>query len=243
MRLSRLRHTRNVFVISLLLLVSAKIASATAPPTVAQALRSHGIKISEPDLIAALRDSRPMVRALASVELSELKAATALPAITDAAVKEQQDLVQAEMFESALGLGFKPALQSLTVICVNSTRQGDARLLAARAVFGRGDHACFGAVADMMSPSEDPAYRIGAWYLLAQLRDRTEQETQLILERLKPALWEGDPTIRMEASTCLRMLHDPLAAEPLRTAIYAERDNIIREQMQQDLTSLSVNKP
>lgn len=181
---------------------------------------------------------------MASAALSELKtAAAALPAITDAAIREQQDLVQAEMFESALGLESVPALQSLTVICLNSARRGDARLVAARAVFGKGDHACFGAIADMMSPSEEPADRIGAWYLLAQLRDRTKQETQLVLDGLSPALSEVDPHIRLEASTSLRMLHDPLASKPLRTAISAERDENVRERMQEDLTSPSVRNP
>ena len=149
----------------------------------------------------ALSDPRRTVRALASVELSELKAVTALPAMTDAAIREQQDLVQAEMFESALSLGFTPALQSLTAICVNPARRGDARLAAARALFGKGDHACFEAIAEMTLPSEDAADRIGAWNLLAQLRDRTKQETQAVLERSLRALSEGDPQIRMQAST------------------------------------------
>ena len=95
----------------------------------------------------------------------------------------------------------------------------------------------------MMLPSEEPADRIGAWYLLAQLPDRTKQETQLVLERILPALSEVDPHIRLEASTSLRMLHDPSASEGLRTATSSERDENVREQMQEDLTSLSVNKP
>lgn len=242
MRLRRVVQKQKALAVSFSLLLPLVAASATAPPTVAQALRSYGIRISEPDLIVALRDSRPMVRALASAELSELKAVTALPAISDAAVNEQQDLVQAEMFESALGLGSIPALQSLTTICLNPARRGDARLVAARALFGKGDHACFGAIADMMLPSEEAADRIGAWYLLAQLPDRTKQETKLVLERILPALSEVDPHIRLEASTSLRMLHDPSASEGLRTAISSERDENVREQMQEDLTSLSVNK-
>lgn len=235
MRLRRVGQIGTALVTSLSL-----FALATTPPTVAQVLRSYGVKIDEPDLRVALSDPRPMVRALASVELAELKAITALPAIMDAATREQQDLVQADMLESALGIGAKSAIQPLTAICLSPARPGHARLVAARALFGKGNHACFGGVADMMLPSEQAADRIGAWYLLAQLRDRTTQETQLVLDRLLPALSEGDPHLRIEASTGLRMLHDAAAIEPLRTAISAEKDDTIREQMQQDLTSLSV---
>ena len=62
-------------------------------------------------------------------------------------------------------------------------------------------------------------------------------------KRILPALSEVDPRIRLEASTSLRMLHDPSASEGLRTAMSSERDENVRERMQEDLTSLSINKP
>lgn len=212
--------------------------SATVPPTVGQALRSYGVGTQESDLVLALRDVRPMVRALASVELSSRKAVGTLPAIMDAAFREQQAFVRAQMLGAALDLGSPAAPDGLKEICQSPARRGDARIMAARALFSVGDHGCFRAVADLMSPSEKEEDRVAAWYLLAQLHDRTREETDVVLWGLIPAVYEADGSIRSEACTGLRMLGDPLAAEPLRTAISAERDDAVRMEMQADLALL-----
>ncbi|MGI4830497.1 MAG: hypothetical protein ACRYFU_20200 [Janthinobacterium lividum] len=171
--------------------------------------------------------------------MAELRLGTAVPAILVAAAAEQQELVQAEMYESAAELGSAEAMKRLAVICRHPASSGDARLVAARTLFSERDHVCFSAVADMMLPSEKPEDRIGAWYLLAQLHDRTDQETRLILKRLLPALSDNDPHLRLEASTGLRFLHDPSATKPLQAAIAAESETAVKEQMKGDLASLS----
>lgn len=179
-----------------------------------------------------------MVRALASVELSGRKAYSSLPVIMGAARRESQEFVQADLYAAALGLGSLAALSALEEICSVPARKVDARLEAARALFRVGDHRCFRAIADLMSPSEKPEDRVAAWYLLAQLHDRTREETDAVFQGLLPALYEADERIRSEASTGFRMLGDPLAAEPLRTAISAERNDALRQGMQEDLASI-----
>ena len=167
----------------------------------------------------ALDDSRPVVRAAASAELLELNTAKALLATMKAAASEQHDLVQAEMYKSALGLGSPAALPLLVAICRSPSRSVDSQLVAARAVFGKGDHSCFAPTANLMLLGKPISDRIGACCLSSQLRDRTAQETALVSTLLQVAITEQDPQIRLEASTGFRVLHDPSAVEPLRTAV------------------------
>jgi HEAT repeat protein len=242
MQVVKVRPVAKLTAVLFITVISCRTMLASAPPTLVEALRSWGVSQAVPDLVEALKDPRPYVRAAASAELSELKAVAALPAILEAAAIEKQDLVQAEMFESALALGSSQVIEPLAALCTNAARSGQARLVAARALFRSGDHRCFAAVADMMLPLQTPGDRIQAWYLLAQLTDRTDQETRLVLGRLLPALSEQDPYLRLEASTGLRLLHDPSAAEPLRTAILNESDKVVRDRMLNDLASLTATR-
>ncbi len=239
----KIRPLRKSAAILFVLVLSLKASPASPLTTPAQVLRGYGLSLAIPDLVVALKDRRSGVRLAASMELSESKAIGEVLAIMEAAAIEKDDLVQAEMFEATLDLNSLEAVQPLSAICLNTARSGQSRLVAARALFGRGNRACFASSADMMLPSQTPDDRIGAWYMLSQRRDRTLQETKLVLDRLLVALLDQDPHLRLEASTGLRFLRDPAAAEPLRRAILIEADNVIRDQMQGDLASLTAAQP
>ena len=205
-----------------------------APETFVQALSRHGVALTKPALVGALRNPDKEVRGLAAGEPAELKATDSLRA----AEIEQDTLTKVNIAAAATWLGSQDGLNMLKRVCADSTLPPYARQNAARNVFDKGDHACFSAVADMMLPSADPGTRIGALYLLSQLHDRTEDESKRVLQLLVASL--TDPDLRMRLETCqgLRWLSKPEAITPLRNALATEREEIVRTQMQSTLNSL-----
>jgi HEAT repeat protein len=224
-----------------LLFVSLQAGFSQPPETFVQALSRHGVALTKPALIDALRNPDKEVRGLAAAELAELKATDSLPEIMRAAEIEQDTVTKVNIAAAATWLGSTDALNMLKRVCGDTTLPPYARQNAARNVFDRSDHACFSAVADMMLPSEDPDTRIGALYLLSQLHDRTEDESNRVLQLLAASL--NDPDLRIRLKTCqgLRWLNNPEAITPLRNALATEREEIVRAEMQSTLDSL-VNK-
>ena len=222
-----------------ILFVSLQGGFSQAPETFVQALSRHGVAVTEPALVDALRNPDKEVRGLAAAELAELKATDSLREIMHAAEIEKDTLTKVNIAAAATWLGSPDGLNLLKRVCVDSTLPPYARLNAARNVFDKGDHTCFTAVADMMLPSADLDTRIGALYLLSQLHDRTEDESRRVLQLLVAAL--TDPDLRMRLETCqgLRWLNNPGTITPLRNALATEREEIVRTQMQSTLDSLA----
>jgi HEAT repeat protein len=230
---------RQLFRAVLLLLILTQGSSSEAPETFAQALTRHNIALTKPALVMALRNPDQEVRWLAAARLAEIKAVDTLPEIVRAAEDEKETLTRVNIAAAATWLGSSEGLGLLKQICQDSTLSTYARLNAARNVFDKGDHACFSAVVDMMRPSADPDTRIGALYLLSQLHDRTEEESRRILDLLVVAL--DDPEIRMRIEACqgIRWLKDVAAVAPLREALGKEHEEVVRQQMQLTLQSLT----
>ena len=94
-------------------------------------------------------------------------------------------------------------------------------------------------MAAMMLSSFAADERIGAMYLLTQLRGRTREQSDEVLKLILPMLAETDLYLRSEACEGLRMLGDPAAIAPLREALLKEPEKVIRQQMQATLNSLT----
>jgi HEAT repeat protein len=230
--------SRQLAIGTCLLFVSLQVGFSQAPESFVQALSRHGVAVTKPALVEALRNPDKEVRGLAAAELAELKATDTLPEIMRAAQIEQDTLTKVNIAAAATWLGSPDGLNMLKRVCRDSTLPPYARQNAARKVFDKGDHTCFNAVADMMLPSEDPDTRIGALYLLSQLHDRTEDESRLVLQSLVAALTDSDLRIRLETCPGLRWLNNPEAITPLRNALATEREEIVRSRMQSTLESL-----
>jgi HEAT repeat protein len=219
-------------------LVAIQCSFSQAPPTFTQALSDRRIGLTKPALIEALSHPDKEIRGLAAAELSELKATDALPEIMGAARIETDAQTQVNIVAAAVWMGSSEGLDMLTSICQDPAVRSYVRQDAARHVFDKGVHACFSSIADMMLPSEDTDTRIGAMYLLSQLKDRTNDESNRVLQLLLPALADSEPRLRMEVCQAIRWLKDPRAITSLRSAITTESDQFVREQMQKTLDSL-----
>jgi HEAT repeat protein len=222
------------------LFVFASVGSGVsqAPETFSQALSRRGIDLTKPSLISALQHPDKEVRGLAAAELAEQKATDSLPEMLRAAAAERDELTKTNIAAAATWLGSAEALGLLREMCLDTTLDFYVRQNAARNVFDKGDHACFGVVADMMLPSASPDSRIGALYLLSQLHDRTEEETVVVLNLVMGMLTDADLRVRMESCEGLRWLKRPEAIAPLRNALANEREDIVRQHMQSTLDFL-----
>jgi HEAT repeat protein len=225
-----------------LLFVSLQGGFSQAPETFVQALGRHGVAPTKPALVDALRNPSKEVRGFAAAELAELKATDTLPEIMHAAEIEQDPLTRMNIAAAATWLGSSEAHQMLESMCGDATLPPYVRQHAARNLFDRGDHSCFRSVADMMLPSQDPGTRIGAFYLLSQLHNKTQDESKRVLHALVTALRDPDIRIRLEACQGLRWLNNPEAITPLRKALASEREEVVHTQIQSTLDVLAKPK-
>ncbi|NYF51228.1 HEAT repeat domain-containing protein [Tunturiibacter gelidoferens] len=222
----------------LFVLASVGSGLCQAPETFSQALSRHGIVLTKPSLIEALRNPDKEVRGLAAAELAEWKATDSLPEILRAGAAERNEPTKVNIAAAATWLGSSEGLGLLKEMCLDQTLDFYVRQNAARNVFDKRDHACFRAVADMMLPSASPDSRIGALYLLSQLNDRTEEETGVVLNLLVGMLTDADLRVRLESCEGLRWLKRPEAIAPLRNALANEREDIVRQRMESTLDFL-----
>jgi len=210
-----------------------------APETITQALSRRGIDLTKPSLIGALQNPDKEVRGLAAAELAEQKATDGLPEILRAAAAEQDEPTKVNIAAAASWLGSPEALGVLREMCLNTRLDFNVRENAARNVFDKGDHGCFKAIADMMLPSAIPDSRIGALYLLSQLKDRTEEETIVVLNLVEGMLTDADVRLRLESCEGLRWLKRPESIAPLRSALGNEQEDVVRQRMQSTLDFLA----
>jgi HEAT repeat protein len=227
----------------LFVLASRGSGLCQAPETFSQALSRRGIDLTKPSLISALQNPDKDVRGLAAAELAELKATDSLPEILRAAAAERDELTKVNIAAAASWLGSLEALGLLKEMCLNTKLDFSVRENAARNLFDKGDHACFRAVAEMMVPSESPDSRIGALYLLSQFKDRTEEETIVVVNLVEEMLIDADVRVRLESCEGLRWLNRPEAIAPLRSALGNEQEDVVRQRMQSTLDFLVRPRP
>ena len=88
--------------------LAPKWLAGTPPPpveTFADGLTRRNIPLTEPDLIAALKNPDPEIRSLAAAQLAEMKVTDALPQIVRAAQDERDIRTQVNIAAAATWLG------------------------------------------------------------------------------------------------------------------------------------------
>ncbi len=225
--------------LAVLFVLIAQSGMAEAPPTFTQELARLGVSLNKPSLLLALKDARPEVRGLAAAELAEMKEVDALPDILRAANDERDEQTQVNIAAAATWLGSTEGMSLLGRMCQNASLSALTRQSAASTLFDAGRYECYPGVAAMMLPASSADERIGAMYLLTQLRGRTKEQTEEVLRLTLRMLAEPDLRLRLEASQGLRFLGSPAAIAPLREAILREPEEVVRHEMQTALASLT----
>jgi HEAT repeat protein len=216
---------------------------AQAPPTFTEALQEHHVEITETSLIQALHSPEKEVRGLAAAALAELKMTAALPEIVRAAQTEIDALTQVNIAAAATWLGSDQGLQILTSVCRNQTISAYVRITAARNAFDKQDHSCFPSLIELMRPDAEPEERIDALSAASQIKSKTPQEVQAVLESALVALRDKNAMVKLRACEALRWINDPSSLQPLQRAIDDERDESVRQQMKSSLDFLERNHP
>ena len=230
----------SLWLVSALLLVFiAESGRAEAPPTFEQELARLGIPLTKPSLLRALRSAKPEVRGLAAAELATMKAVDTLPDILRAANEERDDRTRENIAAAATWLGSSEAMSLLTRMCQNASLSASVRQSAASTLFDAGRYDCYSSMAAMMWPSGTPEERVGAMYLLTQLHGRTREQSEEVLRLTLSMLAEPDLRLRLEACSGLRFLRNPAAIAPLREALLREQVEVVRQQIQAALASLT----
>ena len=212
------------------------------PMTAAEKLKQHHIDLTKEALIDALQNSDAEVRYLAAQQLATDREPDAISAIVDAATREKIPRTRINMAFALAWIGEKPGFAILNDACNNSSLPGYLRAAAAAYLLDVSDESCFGAVMSVADMDSEPTYRNAALGLLPRFKSVSKNDSQRIYGIIVRSLTDADPTLRLGASSALVQLGTQTAIPVLRNAITSERDEVVRAQMQADLSRLQEKK-
>ena len=158
-----------------------------------------------------------------------------------AAQTEIDAQTQVNIAAAATWLGSDQGLQILTSVCRNRTIPVYARIHAARYAFDKQDHSCLPSLIQLMRPAAEPDERIMAMSVASQMKSKTPQEAQVVLESALLALRDKNARVKLHACEALRLINDPRSLQPLRKAIDDEREESVMQQMKSSLDYLERN--
>lgn len=217
------------------------------PTTFAEALQAHGIDTSYPSLIAALKNSDPVVRSLAAHELAEKHDYSDKAAIENALSLETNSSAKAGIASALVAMGDRVGANALESMCTDAslpvedlvrvTQQIEAgqrshpTLLSAgrcaEAVLGALDHA-----------SEEWEKRQLVSVLPPMVKDVPREQADRMAAEAESLLSAKDPSTRLSASEALGEMGSTASIPALRAAIQNEPDPNIRAWHQRNLDKL-----
>jgi HEAT repeat protein len=207
------------------------LAGTPLPPveTFSDGLTRHNIALTEPALIAALRNPDGEVRSLAAAQLASMDDHPALKEIIRAFQDERDPQVQVNLAGASTWLGSRLGLQQLETMCQDINVPSIARLDAARYVSNKSQPTCFSAVRDVARTDQDPSVRVQAILAAVSYRGQAEGAEALAVQ----ALADVDPSVRITAADTLRWMRATNAIVPLNHALGSEGDETAREHMRE----------
>lgn len=204
--------------------------AGTPPPlveTFAAGLERHQIPLTEPALLAALRDPDGEVRSLAAAQLAATDDRAALKELVRAFQDERDPQVQVNLAGAASWLGSRLAIEQLQTSCQDINVPSTARLDAARYVSNKQLATCFPAVREIARNDQDPTVRVQAILAAVAYRGQAEGSQKIAVRALK----DIDPTVRIAGADALRSLHAADAVGALESALQNEGDETAREHL------------
>jgi len=208
-------------------------------------LREHNIGLTEPALIAALKNPDSEVRFLAAMKLSEDKASDAIPEVKQALATERVPRARVNIAVALGLLGDPGGRDELRRLCADGGFPPEFRLYAAGYMFDLGvkkDEGCLHATEEMVqevnADYRSAGYRITALGLLPQFGDLTSEESSKVFQIVVGRLNDPEPTVRMAAGQSLAALHSAAAIPYLETAIAKEQEEAVRSVLERQLRKL-----
>lgn len=208
-------------------------------------LRDHGIELTEPALLNALKNPDASVRYLAAMKLAEDNETDAISAIEQALTVEKVPRDRVNIALALALLGDKLGSAELKKICADKTFVPEFRLYAVRYMFElhvQKDEDCLNAAeATIESQKTNFGDRISALGLISRFQGLTVDDSRKVLSLVAGRLRDPEPVVRMAASQSLAGLGDSAAIPYLEPAIATEQDENIRSLFEKDLTKLQMS--
>lgn len=207
------------------------LAGTPPPPveTFAAGLERHNIPLTEPALLAALRDPDGEVRSLAAAQLAAMDDRPALKEIVRAIQDERDPQVQVNLAGAGSWLGSRLAIDQLQRSCQDINVPSTARLDAARYVSHKQLATCFPAVREIARNDQDADVRVQAVTAAVLYRGQADG-ARIIAVR---ALNDVDPSVRIAGADALRSLRATGEVGSLESALQGEGDETAREHMRE----------
>jgi HEAT repeat protein len=219
--------------------LAPKWLAGTPPPpveTFADGLTRHNIPLTEPALLAALKDPDPEVRSLSAAQLAAADDHTALKFMITAFQDERDPQVQVNIAGAATWLGSNIAIEQLKTICRDINQPSTARLDAARYISNKQLSDCFPAVREIARNDQDATVRTLAITAAISYRGQSDGAEKIAVQ----ALNDIDPTVRITAADSLRTLRATDAIPALQSSLQSEGDETAREHLRETLRVLQL---
>jgi HEAT repeat protein len=214
------------------------LAGTPPPPveTFADGLTRRNIPLTEPDLLAALKNPDPEIRSLAAAQLAATDDHSALKYMITAFQDERDPQVQVNIAGAATWLGSSLAIEQLKNICKDINQPSTARLDAARYISNKQLPDCFSAVREIARNDQDATTRALAITAATSYRSQSDGAQKIAVQ----ALNDLDPTVRITAADSLRSLRTTDAIPALKSALPGEGDETAREHLREAIRVLQL---
>jgi len=219
--------------------LAPKWLAGTPPPpveTFADGLTRRNIPLTEPDLLAALKNPDPEIRSLAAAQLAASDDHPALKYMITAFQDERDPQVQVNIAGAATWLGSNIAIEQLKTICKDVNQPSTARLDAARYISNKQLPDCFPAVREIARNDQDATVRVLAITAALSYHGQSEAAQKIATQ----ALTDIDPTVRTTAADSLRHLRATDAIPALQICLQTEGDETAREHFREAIRVLQL---
>ena len=210
--------------------------------TFASSLQTYGIDLSEPSLIAALRNNTPQIRALAALQLAQDRDENAVPRIEEALADEKDPEAEIEISQALYSLHDPLGVLHLQTVCTKDSLPIERIIQAVGALDNaqQSSAACAGRILAVFDSNSSSEWRLQAVGALASMypwvpRDQAERMAEILQQMLS----DPDPSVRMQASHALVQGHVDGAQNALRHAIARETLPEVKPCLERDLSALS----
>jgi HEAT repeat protein len=212
------------------------LAGTPPPPveTFAAGLERHNIPLTEPALLAALRDPDGEVRSLAAAQLAAMDDHQALKEIVRAFQDERDPQVQVNLAGAGSWLGSRLAIEQLETNCQDVNVPSTARLDAARYISHKQLSICFPPVREIAQNDQDADVRVQAVIAAVGYRGQAEGARMVAVR----ALSDLDPAVRIAGADALRSLRATGEIGSLESALQTEGDETARGHLRESVRVL-----
>jgi HEAT repeat protein len=209
-------------------------------PTTEETLQKHGILLTVPALVQALKSTDPEVRWLAASKLAQDNVKEAVPAIRGALASEKVQNTRVNLAFSLAQIGEAEGFVALRSVCGDSDTRLYLKTMATRYLLylGREDETCRNALVDGLHSRPDSDTLRESVTLLLRFRNLSTEQSQVIFQSALDALSSPEPARRVAASIALADIGKSSAVPYLQSAIATENDDAVRSAMERELLRL-----